>query len=909
MSGLTRRLLLLAGGIFLWFPGPLVSQSTIILRPKLVDEHPEATFNSHRELLRPKIALVLSGGGARGIAQIGVLKSLERHGIPVDFVAGTSLGSVVGGLYAAGYSTAELESLVLSLDWDELLSLTEETKRRELFLDQKLANDRSFLVVRFDGLEPVIPSAVSSGQRLTNFLSTQALQALYHPEPSFDDLKIRFRAVTTDLISGKRIVLQEGSLAEALRASTTVPLLFNPVQRSDMQLIDGGLVTNIPVDIAAEEGYDIIIAVNSTSGLRSAEELKAPWQTADQIMGIMMQASNEQQLQLADVVITPDIGKHLSSNFNGLDSLIAAGEHAAEQKISEILALYKSKTDSVMRSPGRVFSRPVIRTVGSGLPPEIRLRLKRQAASAAVTEHEVQEVLRAIYAHGDYNNVFASISTGDDESVISYVFVRNPVVHALELRGCHNIPPEFLRPAYSPVVDNPLNHHTLTRAMEDILRLYRSRGYSLARITSTMYDDSAGILHMEVNEGVISRIEVAGNERTEDEFVLRDFPLQPGDVFQIDKANRGITNIASTNLFEFVYLEVSHENGSAVLTIRLGERPSQLVRLGFRADNERSVQGSIDIRDENFRGTATELGLRVGGGNRNSDVRLEYKAPRLFDTYLTIGASIFHNVHDTYLYDDAPVTTEDRWDRVRVGEYRDVRYGARLAFGSLLERLGNATIELSYEHVRTKNLSNALALEDDYRLAVMRFGTIVDTKDIYPFPQRGLGVEISYELSLKAFGSQLGYNALHLVYEIYSTFGERHTIHPKLTLGFADRTMPLAQQYRLGGRESFFGTREDDRRGRQLLLMNMEYRYRLPFKIIFDAFLSARYDLATISTEPEQIKFRNFRHGVGTELALETPVGPAALGLGQSFYFGRNLPENPVLFGPFVFYMMIGYQL
>ena len=332
-----NRLLCTTAVVLLCLPSFSLSDSKIVIRPQFDESSvPRRSFYPYKILKRPKIALVLSGGGARGIAQIGVLKVLERHNIPIDLISATSLGAIVGGLYASGYTLAEIESLALNTDWDKVLSLTEDTKRTELFVDQKRATDRSFLSLRFEGLEPVIPSALSSGQPLTNFLSTQTLQALYHPNPSFDDLKIRFRVVSTDLISGNRVIIKEGSLAEALRATVGVPLLFNPIEKDSMRLVDGGLVSNIPADVAKAEGCDIIIVVNSTSGLRSEAELKAPWQIADQIMGIMMQVSNRQQLKLADIVITPNIGGHLSSDFQRLDALIAEGERAAELKLYDL---------------------------------------------------------------------------------------------------------------------------------------------------------------------------------------------------------------------------------------------------------------------------------------------------------------------------------------------------------------------------------------------------------------------------------------------------------------------------------------------------------------------------------------------------------------------------------------------
>ncbi|MBI3786869.1 MAG: patatin-like phospholipase family protein, partial [Ignavibacteriales bacterium] len=235
----------------------------------------------YKILKRPKVALVLSGGGARGVAAIGVLKALEKLEIPVDFIAGTSVGSIVGGLYASGYSTQQLQRMVDTTNWNEVLSFNDDARRSDLFLDQKQAKDRSILTVRFEKLQPIIPQSFSTGQRLTNFLNLLALQGIYHPNPSFDNLRIPFRAVTTDLVSGKMIVIDKGDLAEAMRASMSVPLLFSPVARDDStRLLDGGLISNIPVDVARDWGADIVIAVDVTSPLRPAANLGAPWEIA-----------------------------------------------------------------------------------------------------------------------------------------------------------------------------------------------------------------------------------------------------------------------------------------------------------------------------------------------------------------------------------------------------------------------------------------------------------------------------------------------------------------------------------------------------------------------------------------------------------------------------------------------------
>jgi NTE family protein len=884
---------------------------TLIVRPRFDDSRsPHFSFPFHRELQRPRVALVLSGGGARGVSQIGVLRVLERHHIPVDFIAAASMGAIVGGLYASGYTVAEIESLALRTPWDDVLSLSTDTRRTEMFVDQKLAGDRSFIAVRFQGLSPVIPSAVSSGQRLTDFLNTQTLQALYHPFPDFDHLKIPFRAVATDLVSGRRAVLADGSLAEALRASATVPLLFRPIEKDSMQLVDGGLVSNIPVDLARDGGYDLVIVVNTTSGLRTPDEMKAPWQIADQIMGIMMNMVNERQLAGADVVISPEAGRHLSSDFHGLDTLIHAGEVATEKCLPEITSLYAARMAA--RGGDR---RPIN---GAHLPLTVRfdggsvadsLRVSILAASARDTSVEdVRAQVEALYRTALYRDVYAEITTDSASRTLRFVLTPNPTIAAVRFQGSRLVPDSSLTGNVARLLCKPLNGDSVEAALEGVVRVYRGLGYSLARIDTVIFDQHDSSLTIRLNEGIIHSVGVKGGDRTRDSFVLREFPLEAGDVFQIDRARIGVTNISSTTLFEFVYLEVAYEDRKPVISIRLKERPTQLVRFGMRADNERSLQGLIDIRDENFQGSGMDLGLTVAGGQRNLDALLEYKARRLFDSYLTFGIGGFYRSLDSYLYADAPLNEPNRWRRDRVGEYRDIRYGASLSFGGQLERLGKATIELLLQNVRVKSLDHADALEESYRLSTIRLGTIVDTRDRYPFPLDGVGLNLSYEFAFAALGSDIAYNSLRVMYETYTTWGTRHTLHPRFTMGFADKTMPFAQQFRLGGRESFFGLREDDRRGRQLLLLNLEYRYFLPFRILFDAYLKARYDLGTISEVPEEIKFSTLKHGLGVELALDTPVGQASFGVGKSYFFIRDLPQNPVQEGPLLFYFMIGYQ-
>ncbi len=892
----------------------LAAQTRITYHPQFDSTAtPRLAFYPFRVQARPRVGIVLSGGGARGAAQIGVLRTLERNGIPIDFISATSMGAIIGGLYASGYTTTEIESLALSTDWNELLSLSDAANRRDLAIDQKLAEDWSFLVVRFQGLRPVIPHAVSSGMRLMNFLSEQTLQALYHPNPTFDNLKIPFRAVTTDLVSGRRIVLDHGSLAEALRASSTVPLLFNPIEKDTMRLVDGGLVTNIPVDIAKYAGCDLTIAVNTTSGLRYMDELRAPWQTADQIMGIMMQLSNQEQLKKSDVVITPHLGRHLSSDFSGIDSLIAEGERAARLQLDSIRFLYDkalAHMDSLHQGEILVFDDVLAEFVGDEGPDTLLLRIKNEAFTGTLTSQQIRRHIRTLFDTGNFSDVEVDVFPDECPVRVVYRLTAHPILNNVLFAGNDRIPTDTLSLAFSPLLGRVLNEKKMTEAIERLLRMYRKLGCSLARVGAATFDSTSGVLSLTINEGDIDNIDVKGGDRTERSFVLREFNLQPGELFTIAKAKSGLTNLNSTNIFEYAYLDVSYANRQPLLTIRLAELPSQLIRFGLRLDDELRMQGTIDIRDENFRGIGTELGLTLSGGSRNGMANLEFRSNRLFSPLFTFNIGAFAGIYNSNVYTDDPDEKRPRhYGRVLTGEYSDIRLGGRLVVGAQLERLGGTTIEWSLQDAKIRSVENANALEDHYTLSLLKFGTVIDSRNTVPFPTSGVNLKLSYEFASKNFLSDVGYNALRFMYESYTSWGKWITFHPRFSFGFADITMPLGQQFRLGGRESMFGTREDDRRGRQMLGANFEFRYRLPIDFVFDSYVKVRYDLGAISEIPEQIKFKLFRHGIGAELAFDTPIGQSAFAVGKSFYVARTLPNNPIQEGPLLFYFVLGYEL
>ena len=845
------------------------------------------------------------------MAAIGVFRAFENAGIDIDLIVGTSVGSIIGGLYAAGYTTHQLYDLVDSTNWGEVLNFSDEARRRDLFLDQKLATDRSILTVRFEGLEPIIPESFSTGQRLTNYLNLLALQGIYQPAPTFDNLRIPFRAATTDLLSGQLVILDRGDLTQAMRASASVPLLFSPVPRDTAQLLDGGLVSNIPVDAARESGADIVVAVDVTSSVRPAGKLKGPLEVAEQIIGIAMQMANREQRAKADVVIRPDLGDHETNDFTGVDMLLQKGEEAARAALEQVRSLLRSKSIGMLKKldSGKMYPHVRFQFDPLALDQQWLEKVIPFGRSEDLAESDLRELVTEMYQSGDFESVEVAVTEEAGGTLMQLVARRNPLLNDVLFRGDSLVSKDSLRSLFAPLIGQHINVHRSREALEGLLRLYREKGYSLARIKDVHFDSMTGSAVVEIDEGVVYRRDIRGTTKTKDYVIWRELPWDERKVFQVGQVSDGISNLYGTNLFEQVSISAHREEERNIVVINVRERSTELIRLGMRIDNERTFQPSIDVRDENLLGIGAELGLHLVGGSRNRNYVGEFKATRIFNSYFTFDLKGYYTYRDVNVYGDDPVSDPQRWNRVRVGEYRELRKGGSISFGTQLERLGSVTVEGRMESHRVWSFSGNPVGAESFRIGSIKFGTKVDNLDRFPFPRSGVKMNLSYESAVFPLSGGVGFTKMAFTYDSYDTYFKRHTLHPRFQFGFADETLPITEQFSLGGQESFFGLREDNARGRQMVVASLEYRYESPVSIFFDTYLTARYDFGSIWSGAEEIRLGDLLHGIGLGIAFDTPVGPAEFSVGRGFFFRKDLLNNPVSFGPVVGYFRIGYAL
>ena len=284
---------------------------------------------------RPRVALVLSGGGARGGAHIGVLRVLEREGVPIDLIVGVSYGALVGGLYAAGYSVDNLERIIADTDWGEITNNSPD--RRLSNLNRKPVADRQMVALRLDNLELKLPYGIFAGQKIQQFLNQLTLGATYRARSDFDRLPIPFRAIATDILSGDQVVLKSGSLGAAIRASISVPGIFAPMSTEQTHLVDGGIVNNLPVDVALDAGADLVIAVDCATPLRTRKhEVDDIVDVIDQAVSFRIEEKKIANRKLAHVLMTPDLKGFDGADFNLSHTLIAIGITEAENHLEAI---------------------------------------------------------------------------------------------------------------------------------------------------------------------------------------------------------------------------------------------------------------------------------------------------------------------------------------------------------------------------------------------------------------------------------------------------------------------------------------------------------------------------------------------------------------------------------------------
>ncbi|MBU3699303.1 MAG: hypothetical protein FGM33_04725 [Candidatus Kapabacteria bacterium] len=780
---------------------------------------------------RERIALVLTGGGARGLSQIGVLKVLEREGIRPDMIVGCSFGSVVGALYATGHTADEIDSIMRDIDWDDIVSLRPDSEREYMFLSQKQESDQNLLKLRFNNFSMLPPTAIGGSARFSLLLQHILWKSPYGHEVDFDQLRIPLRVVSTNLANGRLAVLSRGNLALAVRASATFPLRYSPVRWSDDSiLVDGGLVANIPTDVARALGATKIIVVNTVSPLERPEALTTALSIADQALMSSMKLRDSARLADADVVITPDLGGRTTFDFDEVDSMVAFGMRSAEAQLDALRPLARTRSA----------------TNGSYACPPIR------------------------------------ITTVDADTALA----------------------ELIQSDMSGVRSYPSQEICRREIRTDVLRALRRRGYEHAFVRSMNTEGSD--ISIQIDRGIAASTAFRLHPDVSPSDVDRELAFRGSDTLTLNGLVRSWQNLTASDLLTEVDMRTEPQSDRGTLvTISARSQGNQSVGVGLRVDNERYTQGSLQLTQESFFIPGLRLFARGSISERIGSLNVGLEIPRIAGSLWTTTMRAYTSFRNVWVYGVREGRPIHDPALLRVAEFSEDRNGLRLSAGRQLERNGVVLGEFRYERLRYRDLAST------QRTSFQTIGTVRavarwDDRDRIAYASRGRMIDLFAETSVLPLSNDVSFTKLSAAASSVFELGWL-TFTPSAMIGAADRTLPSAELFSLGGQDMLFGMREDQIRGRQIIVGNFDFRARMPFKIFFDTYFSVRYDVGAVWENPEFIRIDQLRQGIGATLGIDSPIGPVNISLGKCFY---RLPQSTrIVVEPLLLYFSLGARL
>jgi NTE family protein len=375
-----------------------------------------------------KVGLVLSGGGAKGFAHVGVLKVLEEAGVRVDFIGGTSMGAIVGSMYASGYSAKEIDSLIRTFDFDKIMQ--DEVPRKSKPFYEKENGEKYAITFPLKKGKITIPKAVSKGQNVLN-LMTELLQHV-DTITDFNKLPIPFFCIATNLETGKQEILNSGFLPKAVQASGAFPTLLEPVEIGGKLLIDGGVVNNFPIDEIIEMGADIVIGVDLRSDYDEKDELDSALKIVNQIISFQMYGSYDDRIKKTDVYIHPDMNKYSVTSFDKIEAIEAIGEKVAREKFVDFLRI--AKQQSKKRRPfyrqdqqNELHIKSILIKGNQDYTRNYVKGKMKIEEGQTILFSDLVEGINNLTATGNFTNIQYKIDTEKDGSILSLKLKQNDI--------------------------------------------------------------------------------------------------------------------------------------------------------------------------------------------------------------------------------------------------------------------------------------------------------------------------------------------------------------------------------------------------------------------------------------------------------------------------------------------------
>ncbi len=861
---------------------------------------------------KPVVALVLSGGGSRGFAHIGVLKALEREGIEPDIVVGTSMGSVIGGLYASGVSPEDIEQMAETLEWNDIFS--DIPPRSDKLYTQKKDQENHIFQFRFSGGKIVLPTAFSSGQFIINLLLEKTIGRDYDSRFNFDKYPRRFRAMATDLLTSERVIIKDGCLAEAMRASLAVPFVFSPFRVNGRMLVDGGFTNILPMDVALEMGADVIIAVHVRPVLYTEQDLSNPIAFIDQIVAICLTNQDRRPDRDSGIIISPILGRHMPQDFTEIPNLIKAGEKGIEDHLPEIRKKLMHFNTEEMPQESLKIQNARIEGLNHIQPDRVYPMLDK-LVEKRVSMSMLNESVGKIYNTGYFDSIHVELNPVPAGNALVIHVKENPLVRRIKFTGCTQIPKERIEGVFSQKKGEPISFVAIKAGKDAIKKLYSDSGFVLARVDTLILSDSG--CEVVIDEGRIKKIEIVGNVLTKESIIRREIGLMKGRVFSIRQMQQDVRNLYATGFFDYVYIDIDQNSEPVTLKVNLKEKPFEAFQLGVRFDNIRMLEGFLGFKSLNFGGRGFVLNSLVQYGLQREKYLLGVSSDRLFHTYLAADGKVFYYRDRKYVVDPLDST---RFEFNALG-----KIGTMASLAQQISKIGRLSYVFLLEHYKSNQKENALGPINNYDKGVRIFSlrTEFDTYDNPSFPTKGYNLFSSADIGLDVLGRHNAFTEFTLTTSgAISTF-KRQAILPAFYISMADVSLPDAVKNYLGGAtelrmndkivfyNSFplYGFEEQSFTGDYLMVLRLGYRFEL-FKsgyltMIFNMGQTWGTDNFQWSLLKQGIIDDSYK-GVGASFSIDVPrIGPASFTASYPVFSNDEKQSSNALK---LFYFSIGHD-
>ncbi|MFP4417764.1 MAG: patatin-like phospholipase family protein [Chitinispirillaceae bacterium] len=814
----------------------------------------------------PRLALVLSGGGSRGLAQIGVLKALEENDIKPDLIVATSMGAIIGSLYSVGVCADTLKHLANSIDWEQFFS--NEAERKSLLVSQKAEPVNYLFELRFDkDLTPKLPNSFSYGQSFFSFLTPRFVSPLFYADVNFDSLPIALRVVSTDIITGKLVVFSKGNLSAAVRASCGIPLAFSPVKMDSLLLLDGGLTANIPVKPAVEKNAEFIVAVDVTSPLSDPQELDNPVRLVNQVVAISIEKQKKNDRGYADVTITPELGKTRNTDFSQIDHIIEQGYQSTLQMIPQIQTCLKKidatglDTSSTPVSHHSALPLPISFRCEDNQLSESLKSLEKKFEGKTISSDTLDAVLQALFAQTGHTFATYTTSVGNNRTILS---VEPGKIHDIVVEGNTGTTSYMILKAA-----NLKRGAFLKKGMieKGIGRLYATGLFN----TADMYMDSSSVLHILVQE----------KEYWRTRFGLRFDQYHLGE---------GYVQPAYENLFGMGICALLH------------------LQYGIRREKYAfELQGSS---------------LFSPALANNALFQAYLSRERVTDTVI-----VSEDTSDTAVYESVTRYAETSLRKAglllmagaQLGRTMMISGGLRIEKFSL-SRSGSEGLDLW----SASNGNPLGGYRDGIRYLFLRLN--IDNLDRFPFPRYGQKHYITVGGASDIIGGTESFVNLSGNLRLFYTLGERHTISPHIQFAWADKSLPAVERIYLGGifpeekyRDlsvynyiPFTGLKPRSLPGDIMAVMSGSYT----FCIQKNSFITTTLDWGYVWQQPDfsfdSKTARKFVHdaplGVGIAFAYQSFFGPIQIAWGRLIRTNDKLKNSYGIKEENILYFSAGYD-